>query len=545
MVRAYYPSFALDAAFPTKAEERGVALPEFVRGDHRWTAGVEGVPTGRYARVALTWLCTVVVERDEKAVDPVTGRVNPRRVFAFMREVCEEGRGMGGNQRRMLRVALRQLLDCSFGTMRDGEWHDVRVAELDEDGRPCLTGEFMDMLRENVVLDWAEVVRIAFPLDFDAYAMSMRDEDGVTESWGDLMGKTGQSGTKSQMRRTWRGIIKRLSVRGILQGLTDSASIILAPVKSAFVKLRGAVEQTWERIFPAKGVLHTMPGARLYNGDAEQVLRTFPESSVDCVVTSPPYFNERDYHGGALEVGHESTVDEYVDRLARTFREVKRVLADDGTCWVNVGDKYLGGRDGSSLANIPALLGEALKKDGWLLRSDIIWEKTRAIPDSAKDRPANRMEHILLLTKTAKYTYNLDDVRVPLAPSSVKRLAADIEHEAGSARANDGRNVMKAVGNPAKGRNQLSIWRFCPSNDKQAHLAMFPSELPGMAIRSGCKPNGVVLDPFNGSGTTGVAAKALGMKYVGIDLNPKYLDLAEEKIATQSWDPASLQRVGC
>ncbi|NMM97496.1 DNA-methyltransferase [Bifidobacterium olomucense] len=545
MIRAYYPLFALDAAFPTKVEKRGVALPKLVRGDHRWTAGVEGVPTGRYARVALTWLCTVVVARDEKAVDPVTGRVNPRRVFAFMREVCEEGHGMGGNQRRMLRLALRQLLGCSFGTKRGGEWHEVRVAEPSDDGHLCLTGEFMDMLRENVVLDWTEVVRIGFPLDFDAYAMSMRDEDGVTESWEDLMGKTGQSGTKSQMRRTWRGIIERLSARGILQGLADSASIILAPAKESFAKLRGAVEQAWERVFPARGVRHAMPGARLYEGDAEQVLRTFPESSVDCVVTSPPYFDERNYGCGKLEVGHENTLGEYVQRLLRAFREVRRILSDDGTCWVNVGDRYLKDRDGSSLANIPALLGEALKHDGWFLRNDIIWEKTRSIPDSASNRCANRMEHILFLTKTARYVYNLDAVRVPLAPSSVKRLAADIENEAGSARANDGRNVMKAVGNPAKGRNQLSIWRFCPSNDRQAHLAMFPPELPGKAIVTGCKKHGVVLDPFNGSGTTGVAAKALGMKYVGIDLSGEYLDMAEKKIATQYWDPANLERVEC
>lgn len=235
----------------------------------------------------------------------------------------------------------------------------------------------------------------------------------------------------------------------------------------------------------------------MYVGDAASVLASFPEGSVDCVVTSPMFSNERDYHGGALEVGHEGTVAEYIERLVHVFREVYRVLAADGTCWVNIADKYVRDRGGSSLANIPALLAEALKEDGWFLRNDIIWEKTRSIPDTASNRLANRFEHILFITKSPRgYTYNLDAVRVPLAPSSVKRLAADVENEAGSARANDGRNVMKAVGDPAKGRNQRSIWRFCPSNDKRAHFAMFPPELPGKAIVTGCREGGVVLDPY-------------------------------------------------
>ncbi|WP_190972617.1 DNA-methyltransferase [Bifidobacterium tissieri] len=299
-------------------------------------------------------------------------------------------------------------------------------------------------------------------------------------------------------------------------------------------------------VFPRSGLWGAWGGVRLYEGDAASVLASFPEGSVDCVVTSPPYFNERDYHGGALEVGHEGTVAEYVERLASVFREVIRVLAVDGTCWVNIADKYVRDRGGSSLANIPALLSEELKRDGWFLRNDIIWEKTRAIPDSASNRCANRTEHVLFLTKSPRgYTYNLDAVRVPLAGSSVKRLAADVEHEAGSARAHDGRHVMRAVGDPNRGRNQRSIWRFCPSSDKNEHFAMFPPELPGKAIVTGCKQGGVVLDPFNGSGTTGVTARALGMSYIGIDLNPEYLSIARDKIATRDWDPALLRNVDC
>lgn len=290
----------------------------------------------------------------------------------------------------------------------------------------------------------------------------------------------------------------------------------------------------WAAAYPPEA-WHAEPDVLLYQGDANALLKGLPDGAVDCVVTSPPYYNLRDYSGGEDEMGREETAQGYIDAMVALFHEVRRVLADDGTLWLNIGDTYSKGGRGDlapakSLNGIPWRVAMGMTDDGWILRAENIWHKTRTLPDGATDRPSKAHEHVFMFTKTERSTYNLDDIRVPLAPSSVKRLAADIEHERGTYRANGGSaKPLKPVGNSA-GRNIRDVWPICPSNSRGAHFATFPLELPTLCIKAGCRHGGVVLDPFSGSATTGVAALNTGRRYVGLELNPDYIDLSINKL---------------
>ena len=284
----------------------------------------------------------------------------------------------------------------------------------------------------------------------------------------------------------------------------------------------------------------------LHHGDALTVLRTFPDASVDCCVTSPPYFGLRDY-GVDGQLGAEASPAEYVENMRALFAEVRRVLADDGTLWLNLGDSYSGGNrrtydtDGGktrarghaeprpltgipekNLLGIPWRVAFALQDDGWTLRNSIIWHKPNAMPESVTDRLSGRHENLFMLTKGRRYWFDLDAVREPHAESTVAAATrARIPYAAPGQRAN-----LKTRGMHGVGANPGDVWSINTRPFADAHFAVYPVELPERCILAGCKPGGTVLDPFSGSGTTGLAAAKHGRRYVGIDLNSDYLDLS-------------------
>ncbi|CAK7288632.1 DNA-methyltransferase [Streptomyces misionensis] len=299
-------------------------------------------------------------------------------------------------------------------------------------------------------------------------------------------------------------------------------------------------------------------------GDALKVLRTLPEGSVDCIVTSPPYYGLRDY-GTEGQYGLEATPAEYVETMRAVFAESRRVLADDGTLWLNIGDSYAhsgSGRQGASgdradrtftaermpgtaavppknLIGIPWRVAFALQDDGWILRSEIIWAKRNLMPEAVKDRPTRAHEQVFLFTKQPRYWYDADAIREESSSAAQdahnQRYARQYQaHTARAATTGQPGNV-NSVGihsRPGKGgRNARTVWTISQTPNSQAHFATFPQELPERCIKAGCRPGGTVLDPFSGSGTTGAAARQLGRRYIGIDLNPAYHDLAKERFA--------------
>lgn len=308
----------------------------------------------------------------------------------------------------------------------------------------------------------------------------------------------------------------------------------------------------------------------LHLGDALDTLRTLPDASVDCIVTSPPYYGLRDY-GTEGQYGLEATPAAYVETMRALFAEARRVLADDGTLWLNLGDSYsavpsgppgksnmpgrgmrtmaerakagkVSDRPHKNLLGIPWRTAFALQDDGWILRNQIIWHKTNGMPESVRDRLSSRHEHLFLLVKQQQYSFDLDPIREPLSEENKRRPVLDWE-----TRKNRGEamrqgaggasvaGVQRVAGNPL-GRNPGDVWSIPTRPYPAAHFAVFPIDLPLRCIKAGCRPGGTVLDPFSGSGTTGAAARQLGRKYVGIDLNSAYHDLARERFAQGVFD---------
>jgi len=296
------------------------------------------------------------------------------------------------------------------------------------------------------------------------------------------------------------------------------------------------------------------PMAEIICGDAREKLQAVETGSVNVCVTSPPYYNLRDY-GISGQIGAERAPKEYIDRLAGVFREVRRVLRPDGTLWLNIGDTY---RD-KSLIGIPWMLAFALQADGWYLRQDIIWQKANCMPESVRDRCTKSHEYVFLLSKAPKYYFDAAAISEPIAGSSTKRYAQNIEAQQGSDRQPGKTNgKMKAVlprfggekygmdlseehrtksGNlyvPKPYRNRRDVWTIGTGNFKGAHFAVFPEKLVEPCILAGCPKGGTVLDPFAGSGTTGVVSKRLGRNFLGIELNPEYCQMAAKRIAESS-----------
>jgi DNA modification methylase len=322
---------------------------------------------------------------------------------------------------------------------------------------------------------------------------------------------------------------------------------------------------------------------RILLGDCREKLRELPDASVNCCVTSPPYFGLRDY-GCEGQMGLEPTPDEFAAGMAEVFREVRRVLRDDGTLWLNIGDSYAndgkwGGHTGGKhakalhcspigrqkkytglkpkdLIGIPWRLAFALQVDGWYLRRDIIWHKLNPMPESVRDRPTTAHEYIFLLSKSASYFYDADAIVEPVSPNTHARLSQNVAAQVGSARANGGNKTngtMKAVGRgpktqaagsgiknndsfaaacslPVTHRNKRSVWSVGTEAFSEAHFATYPPALIEPCILAGCPVGGTVLDPFGGAGTTGLVADRLGRDAILIELNPEYAEIAERRL---------------
>ncbi len=274
---------------------------------------------------------------------------------------------------------------------------------------------------------------------------------------------------------------------------------------------------------------------QVFLGDAFRELQSFPADLVDTIVTSPPYYRQRDY-SGANQLGLEPTPEAYIDRLVAVFRECRRVLKARGSLWLVIGDKYV---DGQQLG-MPWRVALALQADGWILRSDIIWHKPNAMPSAVKTRPTTDHEYVFFLTASPDYHYDADAIREPHVTFTEKsRMRGGRNHffrpggtpEQGKNRGNP--NLHHGRWDQAfhpKGRNKRTVWSIPLSKFREAHFAVFPEPLVETCILAGCPEDGVVLDPFLGSGTTAVVAKRLGRSYIGIDCVAEYCQMARRRL---------------
>ena len=263
----------------------------------------------------------------------------------------------------------------------------------------------------------------------------------------------------------------------------------------------------------------------LHLGSALEVLKTFDNEIVDCVVTSPPYYNLRDYQNDQ-QLGMEKSPVQYVANLVEIFNEIKRILKNDGVVWLNLGDTYAKDKN---LLGIPWRVAFALQESDWYLRSDIIWQKTSILPESVKDRCTKSHEYIFMLTKSQNYYYNAEAIKEPTV--SKDNYTRDRDNPNNKTNTTAGRSRMGGMKhNNYETRNKRSVWTMAPHVSKDYHFATYPKELPMNCIKASCRENGLVLDPFVGSGTTVQVAEILGRKSVGIDIQHKYLDLCLKKI---------------
>lgn len=299
---------------------------------------------------------------------------------------------------------------------------------------------------------------------------------------------------------------------------------------------------------------------RILIGDVREKLAELPDESVHCVVTSPPYWGLRDY-GADGQLGLEVTLGEHVAVMVDVFREVRRVLRSDGTLWLNYGDSYATSDKASmlkpkDLCGVPWRVALALQEDGWWLRQDIIWSKPNPMPESIRDRCTKAHEYLFLLSKSERYYFDQEAIAEPVALASVERLSRPtLDQQRGSDRVPGKTNgPMKAVGGRPGGRkpekfdalvsgagrsgigeglltrNRRSVWEIPTQPFSEAHFATFPPALVEPCILAGCPIGGTVLDPFAGSGTTGMVADRLGRDAILIDLNPAYAAMARRRI---------------
>lgn len=320
-----------------------------------------------------------------------------------------------------------------------------------------------------------------------------------------------------------------------------------------------------------------MKSKLIYGVDVIEGLLRLPSESVHCCVTSPPYFGLRDY-GAAGQIGLEKTPEAFIQKMIGTFREVKRVLRNDGTCWINLGDSYNAynanrgpakgenkrhheimpaadrgltckGLKNKDLLGIPWMVAFALRADGWYLRQEIIWSKTNPMPESVRDRCTKSHETIFLMTKSPRYFFDNEAIKEPSIYKRPPAVPVGWDTGTGSHRSLKGRyrnpaprgsfngktEAMSGTGQNAfraivETRNKRSVWTVSTKPYKGAHFATFPPALITPMILAGSPRGGVVLDPFSGSGTTGEVAIANGREYIGIDLNKEYEHLARERI---------------
>ncbi|MCC6346448.1 MAG: site-specific DNA-methyltransferase [Nitrospirales bacterium] len=268
-------------------------------------------------------------------------------------------------------------------------------------------------------------------------------------------------------------------------------------------------------------------GSMILRGDAYHIVSRLPKESVQCVITSPPYWGLRDYKIDG-QIGLEGTLSQFINRLVAVFREVHRILKINGTFWLNIGDGYTSGNRGwrapdkknparamsvrpdtpeglkpKDLLGIPWRLALALQQDGWYLRSDIVWNKPNAMPESVKDRPTRSHEYVFLFTKSENYYY-------------------------------DYTAVLESTDDGKGKRNKRSVWDINTEPYKDAHFATFPPKLIEPCILAGTKKGDYVLDPFFGSGTVGVVCERMKRNYIGIELHPEYVALAAKRLGSKN-----------
>lgn len=306
----------------------------------------------------------------------------------------------------------------------------------------------------------------------------------------------------------------------------------------------------------------------IYIADCKQGLKTLPADSVDCCITSPPYYGLRDY-GEDAQIGLEPTTEEYISKLVEVFTEVFRVLKPTGTLWVNVGDSYAGSGKGAAqypenakkykqgtnrgtldrgtlvkqkltnikpkdLIGIPWMLAFALRGAGWYLRQDIIWHKPNAMPESVKDRCGKGHEYIFLLSKSATYHFDYEAIQ------QAGELRKGTEIIGGNKRRGIvdpcdpmyRENTTREYKYTGKS-NKRSVWTVPVKPFTEAHFATFPDTLIVDCIKAGCPEGGIVLDPFMGAGTTAIVARKLGRDYIGFELNPEYVEISNQRIAKE------------
>jgi len=312
---------------------------------------------------------------------------------------------------------------------------------------------------------------------------------------------------------------------------------------------------------------------KIYQGDALTTLKTFPDNSINCIVTSPPYWSLRNYQH-ENQIGLEPTIEQYIQNLTLIFQECKRTLTNDGTCFIVIGDtycssggasrhkgyhdpKYKKGRNidfdepsdfkqsvkPKSLCGIPFRLAITLINQGWLLRNTIIWHKKNAMPSSAKDRFTVDFEYILFLTKSKKYNFNqqyeplskatLNDKRIQFVKKygklqNTKQMKKGYEKHLAQDPVYVRNSIFKSI-NPL-GRNKRTTWTINTKPFMKAHFATFPPKLVETCIKAGSNKNQTILDPFMGSGTTAYIAKQLDRNYIGIEINPEYINIAKERL---------------
>lgn len=323
------------------------------------------------------------------------------------------------------------------------------------------------------------------------------------------------------------------------------------------------------------------PSHQILVGDCIDMMRTLPDQSVQCCVTSPPYYGLRDY-GVDGQIGLEETPAEFIARLVEVFREVRRVLRDDGTAWVNMGDSYAGswgaqgrpqgdgqmsgrsitsarqinehprfksgtgvrgremGMKSKDLMGIPWRLAFALQDDGWYLRQDIIWNKPNPMPESVRDRCTKSHEYIFLLSKSKRYHFDqlaiAEQALEPRGPGNVEPIES-LPGERSTENSNI-RGSLHKIG-PRPTRNRRSVWTVATRSFREAHFATFPPDLIRPCILAGAPRGGVVLDPFGGAGTTAVVAMQEGRKSILCELNPEYAAMAERRISAAWLDGAA------
>ncbi|WP_025114411.1 DNA-methyltransferase [Lysinibacillus fusiformis] len=321
---------------------------------------------------------------------------------------------------------------------------------------------------------------------------------------------------------------------------------------------------------------------KIYQGHCLEVLKTLPNESVNTVVTSPPYWGLRDY-GVEGQIGLENSVEEYVTALVEVFREIKRILRDDGTIWLNLGDAYAGSGKGAwsqkdkqkqvyvpdpkgneakinnvptglkpkDLIGLPWRVAFALQADGWYLRQDIVWSKPNPMPESVTDRPTKSHEYIFLLSKKSKYYYDHEAIKEPAVYGTLDvrgsqgafgqpQNARRTDKPRGSFDGKYGNEAFRAIRDK---RNKRSVWTVSTKPLKEAHFAVYPEDLIEPCVLAGCPLSGIVMDPFFGSGTTGLVALKHGRNFVGIELNPDYIKIAEKRLSKVQLE--LIHEIGC